>query len=309
MDKTGTLTKGVFAVQDIIPSGIDCQELITVAGSIESQSRHPIARAIIDYCTMQNLIVEPAGEVEEIAGHGLRGIVNGKNVLAGNSRLMKKFGIEYDVKVDNLPETTVIIAINNTYSGYIVIADEIKEDTAFTIEQMKKNHIKTIMLSGDKAALTEKTAARIGVDLAYGDLLPEDKMKYVEQLKKDPANVIAFVGDGINDAPVLALSDIGIAMGGMGSDAAIEVADVVIQTDEPSKIATAINISRATRRIVKQNIFMALFVKLFIMALGAFGIASMWGAVFADVGVALLAILNAIRILKMKFYETFVNQH
>lgn len=307
MDKTGTLTKGVFAVQSIIPSGIDSQELITIAGSIESQSSHPIARAIINYCNTHNFPVEQAEQVEEIAGHGLKGIVNGKTILAGNSRLLKKFGIEYHSEIDSLPETTVIIAIDNVYAGYIVIADEIKEDAAYTIQQMKKNHIKTIMLSGDKTSLVEKTAGIIGIDMAYGNLLPEDKMKHVALLKQDPTNVVAFVGDGINDAPVLALSDIGIAMGGMGSDAAIEVADVVIQTDEPSKIATAINISRTTRRIVKQNIFMALFVKLFIMTLGAFGIASMWGAVFADVGVALLAILNAIRVLKIKNYENFVN--
>lgn len=308
LDKTGTLTKGVFTVQNIVTSGISREELMSIAASIESQSRHPIAQAITDYCSKHTIPVLEADDVEEIAGHGLKGLLNGKSILAGNSRLLKKYGIEYDSEVDNIPETVVIIAINNKYAGHIIISDEIKEDASDTIRQMKKNNIKTIMLSGDKTELTEKTAQILGIDKAYGDLLPEDKMKHIELLKQNPDNVLAFVGDGINDAPVLALSDIGIAMGGMGSDAAIEVADVVIQTDEPSKIATAINISRTTRRIVKQNIFLALFVKLFVMTLGALGIAGMWEAVFADVGVALLAILNAIRVLRIKNYDNFVNQ-
>ncbi len=299
MDKTGTLTKGVFEVREIKTSFTDEQEFMSIAGSIESKSGHPIAKAILDYCTKNQINLFPVTDAEEIAGQGIMGEINGKSILAGNSGLMDKFTINYDREIINIPETVVILAIDNEYAGYIVIADEIKEDARYTISEMKKNGIKTIMLSGDKASIVEKTANAIGVDESYGNLLPQDKVAYIEQLKQNPINKVAFVGDGINDAPVLALSDIGIAMGAMGSDAAIEVADVVIQTDEPSKIVTAIHISKFTRTIVKQNIIMALGVKLAVLTLGAIGFASMWGAVFADVGVALLAILNAVRVLKI----------
>lgn len=300
MDKTGTLTKGVFNVQEIVTDYPDKQEFMSLVGSIESQSRHPIAKAILDYCITNNIPVNTVTDAEEIAGQGITGKLNGKSILAGNTRLMDNFNIDYSNEIKDIPETVVIIAVDKTYAGHIIIADEIKEDAAYTVAQMKKKGIKTVMLSGDKTSIVEKTAQTISIDQAHGDLLPQDKVAYIEQLKKNPENTIAFVGDGINDAPVLALSDIGIAMGAMGSDAAIEIADVVIQTDEPSKIVTAINISKFTRQIVKQNIIMALTVKLAVLALGAVGIASMWGAVFADVGVALLAILNAVRVLKYK---------
>lgn len=300
MDKTGTLTKGVFKVQEIVSLHYEKQELTAIAAALEKQSTHPVAKAIVAADTLtNNYTVEHA---EEIAGQGIKGLVNGKEVLTGNGKLMRKYGIEYDSPIDAMTETVVIIGVNDRYEGYITIADELKEDAKTAIESMHLEGIKrTIMLSGDNAAITTRIADILGIDEAYGGLLPEDKVRHLELLKADKGNVTAFVGDGINDAPVLALSDIGIAMGGMGSDAAIEVADVVIQTDQPSKIATAIRIARTTKQIVVQNIVLAISVKVIVMVLGAAGYASMWGAVFADVGVALLAILNAIRILKKKF--------
>lgn len=299
MDKTGTLTEGVFKVKEVVSVANDKDSFVAMVSALESASNHPIAKAITAYD--KNSEKYKAVQVEEIAGRGLRGIIEGKEVLAGNTKLMHQFAVDYDKNVDNLVETTVIVAIDRQYAGYIVIADQIKEDAVTAVSGMHKLGIKTVMLSGDKSSITQKTAKEIGIDKAYGDLLPEGKVKHMEELKADPENVVAFVGDGINDAPVLALSDIGIAMGGMGSDAAIEVADVVIQTDQPSKITTAIKISKATKNIVMQNIVMALGVKAVVMVLGAFGIASMWMAVFADVGVSLLAILNSVRILRKKF--------
>jgi Cd2+/Zn2+-exporting ATPase len=228
--------------------------------------------------------------------------VNGKEVLAGNTKLLKKYNITYDAAIDEIIESIVVVAIGNQYTGYVLIADEVKEDAQEAIRQMHLNGIKqTIMLSGDKNSITQKVAKQIGIDTAFGDLLPENKVQKVEELKQDKTKIIAFVGDGINDAPVLALSDVGIAMGAMGSDAAIETANVVIQTDQPLKIVTAIKIGKATRSIVIQNIILAFAVKAIVLVLGAGGLATMWEAVFADVGVALLAILNAVRIQRMKF--------
>jgi Cd2+/Zn2+-exporting ATPase len=228
--------------------------------------------------------------------------VNGKEVLAGNTKLLKKYNITYDAAIDEIIESIVLVAIGNQYTGYVLIADEVKEDAKEAIRQMHLNGIKqTIMLSGDKNSITQKVAKQIGIDTAFGDLLPENKVQKVEELKQDKTKIIAFVGDGINDAPVLALSDVGIAMGAMGSDAAIETANVVIQTDQPLKIVTAIKIGKATRGIVIQNIILAFAVKAIVLVLGAGGLATMWEAVFADVGVALLAILNAVRIQRMKF--------
>lgn len=270
---------------------------------MEKFSNHPIAKAIVAFAG-DKADKYNATDIEEISGHGLKGTVNGKDVLVGNNKLMKKFGIDYDIRVDSIVETIVIAAIDGKYAGYITIADEVKEDAADAIKNMHTNGIgKIVMLSGDKSSITEKVASVLGIDNAYGDLLPEDKVKHLEQLKADKRNVIAFVGDGINDAPSLALSDVGIAMGGMGgSDAAIEVADVVIQTDQPSKIATAVKIAKSTRQVVMQNIILAFTVKGIVLILGGFGgVATMWEAVFADVGVSLLAILNAVRILRMKF--------
>jgi Zn2+/Cd2+-exporting ATPase len=301
MDKTGTLTEGVFKVQEVISSVLDKAEMLKILAALERQSTHPIAKAITEYAK-NDITPYQATEVQEISGHGLKGIVNDKTVLAGNTKLLQKFNIVYDKTIDNIVETIVIISVDNQYVGYVLIADKIKEDAIQAIKDMHENGVtQTVMLSGDKNAITQKVAKLIGIDTAFGDLLPEGKVQKVEELKQDKSKIIAFVGDGINDAPVLALSDVGIAMGAMGSDAAIETANVVIQTDQPSKIATAIKIGKATKNIVIQNIVLAFAVKIIVLILGAGGLATMWEAVFADVGVALLAILNAVRIQKMKF--------
>jgi Cd2+/Zn2+-exporting ATPase len=298
MDKTGTLTKGVFKVQQVVTE-LNKDEFVQVVAALENNSTHPIAKAITAYAEYSSL---QATNVEEISGHGLKGEVKGKQVLAGNTKLLNKFNIVYDKSVDGIVDTIVVTAIDGKYAGYITIADEIKEDAQQAIRAMHGMGIKqTVMLSGDKNTITQKVAATLGIDSAFGDLLPEQKVLKVEELKTDKSKVIAFVGDGINDAPVLALSDVGIAMGGLGSDAAIETADVVIQTDQPSKIATAIKIGKATNSVVWQNIAFAFGVKVIVLALGAGGLATMWEAVFADVGVALLAIVNAVRIQRMKF--------
>jgi Cd2+/Zn2+-exporting ATPase len=301
LDKTGTLTEGVFKVKEIVTTGTEKTEFIKILAAIESKSTHPIAKAIAEYAE-DDAHAYVADEIQEISGHGLVGKVNGQEVLAGNTRLLQKYNISYDANIDNLVETIVVVSIDNKFAGYVLIADEIKKDARDTIQQMHGNGIKQIvMLSGDKTAITQKVAGEVGIDAAFGDLLPEDKVKKVEELKQDKTKIIAFVGDGINDAPVLALSDVGIAMGAMGSDAAIETANVVIQTNHTAKIITAMKIGRATKKIVIQNITLAFAVKVIVLILGAGGLATMWEAVFADVGVALLAILNAVRIQKMKF--------
>ena len=298
MDKTGTLTKGVFKVQDVVTKDIDKDELIKLTAAIESNSTHPIAKAVVEYAGDAAKSLKADG-VEEISGHGLKGTVDGKNVLAGNVKLLKKFNIEYPAEIDNLVDTVVVIAVNDKYAGYITIADEIKEDAKQAIEEMHKLNIQTVMLSGDKQAVVAKVAQSLGVDNAYGDLLPEGKVEKVQALKNEGKH-IAFVGDGVNDAPVVVLADAGIAMGGLGSDATIETADIVIQNDQPSKIVTAIKIGKITRHIVWQNITIAMVIKVIVLVLGAGGVATLWEAVIADVGVALLAILNAVRIQRMK---------
>lgn len=302
MDKTGTLTKGVFNVQKLETSGgFNKDELLALTVAIERFSTHPIAKAIVGFAKESPLAYE-AKDVKELAGYGMEGIINGDGVLVGNTKLLRKFNIDYDQAIDNIVETIVVIAVNRQYTGYITIADEIKDDAAKAISAMHTLGIKeVIMLSGDKSSITHAVANQLGIDQSFGDLLPADKVSHLEKLKADPNNVVAFVGDGINDAPSLALSDVGIAMGGMGSDAAIEIADVIIQTDEPSKIAAAIKIAKSTRSIVIQNITFTFIVKLIVLVLGGFGLANMWEAVFADVGVSLLAILNAVRILRTKF--------
>jgi len=300
MDKTGTLTKGVFEVQKIVSESLSEKELLHIAAAIETYSTHPIAEAIVKYTEVDFKKVE-IKNVEEISGHGLKGELNNQTILAGNSRLLEKFNVTYDEKISEITDTIVLIAIAGKFAGYITIADTIKEDAEEAITALHHLNIReVVMLSGDKQSVVDKIAKQLGLDKAFGDLLPEDKVNEVSKLKAADGK-IAFVGDGINDAPVIAMSDVGMAMGGLGSDAAIETADVVIQTDHPSKIATAIKIGKATKRIVWQNIILALGVKLIVLALGAGGIATMWEAVFADVGVALLAILNAVRIQKMRF--------
>lgn len=298
MDKTGTLTEGVFKVREIHSTNLEKEEFLDYLSAIESNSTHPIAKAIVEF----HQTGFKAGNVEEISGHGLKGIVNGKTILAGNGKLLQKFNISYQTEIDEIVESIVLVAIDGKFAGYVTIADKIKEDSKQAISEMKRNGIsQTIMLSGDKDSIVQKIARELKIDKAFGNLLPEGKVEKLKELKTNPKNVIAFVGDGINDAPVLALSDVGIAMGGMGSDAAIETADVVIQTDQPSKISTAIKIGRKTKQIVIQNIALAFGVKLIVLILGAGGLATMWEAVFADVGVALLAILNAVRIQNVKF--------
>lgn len=299
MDKTGTLTKGVFKVQKVVAVDISEADLVKYTAALETKSTHPVGTAIIEYAkgSEKNLSVT---DVEEIAGHGLKGKVDGKEILAGNVKLMKKFNIIYDPEIDTTPFTIIVIAINQKYVGYFLIADEIKEDAKEAIQSLHKINVKTVMLSGDKQAVVDAVAKELNIDQAYGDLLPENKVEKVEELKLKNLK-IAFVGDGVNDAPVVALADAGIAMGGLGSDATIETADIVIQNDQPHKIFTAINIGKQTKKIVWQNITLAFVVKGIVLVLGAGGLATMWEAVFADVGVALLAILNAVRIQRMKF--------
>ena len=297
MDKTGTLTKGVFEVQKAVTMDGITTDWLSLAAAMESKSTHPIAKAITEYTKKQGKEISEPEQQEEIAGHGLKGKVNGKHVLIGNQKLMDKEGIVTCADAAGEVNTVIHIAVDQKYAGYLVIADELKEDAAQAINALHKSGVRElIMLSGDKNAVTQQVAKSLGIDKAFGDLLPEQKVEKVEELKKDTNRIIAFVGDGINDAPVLALADVGMAMGGLGSDAAIETADVVIQTDQPSKIATAIQIGKQTKRIVWQNIGLAFGVKVIVLALGAGGLATMWEAVFADVGVALLAILNAVRI-------------
>ena len=299
MDKTGTLTKGVFKVQKVVAVDISEADLVKYTSALETKSTHPVGTAIIEYAkgAEKNVTVT---DVEEIAGHGLKGKVDGNEILAGNVKLMKKFSISYDAEIDNTPFTIIVIAINQKYAGYFLIADEIKEDAKQAIESLHKINVKTVMLSGDKQAVVDAVAQELNIDQAFGDLLPENKVEKVQELKSQNLK-IAFVGDGVNDAPVVALADAGIAMGGLGSDATIETADIVIQNDQPYKIFTAINIGKKTKQIVYQNIGLAFAVKAIVLVLGAGGLATMWEAVFADVGVALLAILNAVRIQRMKF--------
>ena len=309
MDKTGTLTEGTFKVRKVVATGIDQSTLIQLTAALESKSTHPIAQAIQEFAREQST-PNPFGslavsDVEEISGHGMVGTVDGRKILAGNARLMQKYSIPFDRSLSDIPSTVVMTAVDGAFAGYFLIADEVKAGAVRTISKLKQQGIHTVMLSGDRAAVVEEVARQTGVDEWYGDLLPEDKVAHVERLlaktASQPKAKLAFVGDGVNDAPVVALADVGMAMGGMGSDATIETADVVIQNDEPSKIPTAILIGKATRRIVWQNITLSLVVKGIVLILGAGGIATMWEAVFADVGVALLAILNAVRVQHLQF--------
>ncbi|MUU77497.1 heavy metal translocating P-type ATPase [Winogradskyella endarachnes] len=300
MDKTGTVTKGVFKIKEVKAIGWNETEFMQYLMALEEQSTHPIAKAILEYKAEGEDF--EAQDVSEIAGKGLKGVVNGKTVLVGNKALMTANNINVPSETEFIVESIVLVAIDNQFAGYVVIADELKEDAKETITALHKVGIKNIMmLSGDKDSITQQVAKELNIENAKGGLLPEDKLNEVEILKKNPENKIAFIGDGINDAPVLAASNVGIAMGGLGSDVAIETADVIIQTDQPSKVVRAIKISRSTRKVVWQNIILAFGVKVIVLILGAGGLATMWEAVFADVGVALLAILNAVRLQKMKW--------
>ena len=300
IDKTGTMTEGVFKVQEvIIHPDFDEKTILAMVNKLESQSTHPVATAIHNF--VGELDSKIALEnVEEISGHGLKANVNGKELLVGNFKLLDKFSIKYDLDPSSIVYTTIAIAYDNKFAGYLTIADSIKEDAQEAVTKLHNLNVKVTMLSGDKTNVVELVAKELGIDTAFGDLLPEDKVEKLKAIKSKGESV-AFVGDGVNDAPVVALSDVGIAMGGLGSDATIETADVVIQDDKPSKIAMAINIGKQTKKIVWQNIILAFAVKAVVLVLGAGGLATMWEAVFADVGVALLAILNAVRIQRMKF--------
>lgn len=300
MDKTGTLTEGVFQVQEVvINSEYNKTDVLAWVNALESNSTHPVASAIQEYVGQVNheIVFQ---NIEEIAGHGLKAELQGKTVLVGNFKLLDKFGIGFPKELSQIQNTVIAIAHDNQFIGYLTIADKIKEDAAEAIKKLHQLGISTTMLSGDKTAVVKSVAEKLGIDNAFGDLLPEDKVNHVKDIKAQNQSV-AFVGDGVNDAPVVALSDAGIAMGGLGSDATIETADIVIQDDKPSKIPMAIVIGQATKRIVLQNITFAFVVKAIVLILGAGGLATMWEAVFADVGVALLAILNAVRIQKLRF--------
>ena len=299
-DKTGTLTKGVFNVQEIHPEGVSKEELLELTAHAESYSNHPISLSL-KRAYSKEIDNGRISDVEEISGHGVIATVDGKKVMAGNIKLMKMMDIPYFK--GELIGTIVHVAVNNKYIGYIVIADEVKEDSAQAIKELKAANIKqTVMLTGDNKSIGSKVAKELGLDKVYAELLPADKVKKLEELfsQKSKKNKLAFVGDGINDAPVLARADIGIAMGGLGSDAAIEAADVVIMTDEPSKIATAMKISKKTLKIAHQNIVFAIGIKIIVLILSAFGITTMWAAIFADVGVTIIAVLNAFRALNVK---------
>jgi Cd2+/Zn2+-exporting ATPase len=300
MDKTGTMTEGVFKVQEVVfNTDFNKEDLLQLVNALESQSTHPVATAIHQFVGKIDSTIE-LKNVEEISGHGLKAEVDGKELLVGNFKLMDKFSIAYDIDPKSIVYTLIAVAYDKKFVGYLTIADSIKEDAQITIDKLKALGIKTTMLSGDKDNVVQFVAQKLGITNAFGDLLPEDKVNKVKEIIAKNETV-CFVGDGVNDAPVVALSNVGIAMGGLGSDATIETADVVIQDDMPSKIPMAINIGKQTKKIVWQNITLAFVVKAIVLILGAGGLATMWEAVFADVGVALLAILNAVRIQKMRF--------
>ena len=300
MDKTATMTEGVFKVQEVVfESDFNTEDMLQMINSLESKSTHPVATAIHQFVGKIDSTIE-LKDVEEIAGHGLKANVNSKELLVGNFKLMDKFSITYDIDPTTIAYTLIAVAYDKKFVGYLTIADSIKEDAKTTIDKLKALGIKTTMLSGDKNTVVQFVAKSLGITNAFGELLPEDKVNKVKEIISRKETV-AFIGDGVNDAPVVALSSVGIAMGGLGSDATIETADVVIQDDRPSKIPMAINIGKQTKKIVWQNIILAFTVKAIVLILGAGGLATMWEAVFADVGVALLAILNAVRIQRMKF--------
>ena len=300
MDKTGTMTEGVFKVQEVvIQSGFNKDEILQMVNALESKSTHPVATAIHEYVGAISTEIQ-LQNVEEISGHGLRAKVKGRELLVGNFKLMDKYSISYDINPTSIVYTLIAIAYDGKFAGYLTIADSIKEDAQEAVDALKALGIKVTMLSWDKDTVVNFVAKELGIENAFGDLLPEDKVNKVKEIK-DRNETVAFVGDGVNDAPVVALSNVGIAMGGLGSDTTIEAADVVIQDDKPSKIAIAITIGKQTKKIVWQNILFAFLVKAIVLTLGAGGLATMWEAVFADVGVALLAVLNAVRIQKMKF--------
>ena len=301
-DKTGTLTTGHFQVFSMEADTVSSQRLLSILLTLEEKSTHPVAQAVTRYALQEGAGRIGVTHLQEYPGYGLEGVIEGKNVLVGNIRLLTDRGITVPAGISERVATVVVCAIAGKYAGHLLLSDTLKADAVEAIGRLKQLHIDNIqLLSGDKKEIVAIFAKTLGIRHARGGLLPEDKAAYLEKLNAEAGVSAAFVGDGMNDAPVLALSDVGIAMGGLGADAAIESADVVIQTDQPSKVATAISIGRATRRIVKQNIAGAIGVKSLILIAGACGFVTLWAAVFADVGVALLAVLNSVRILSKKF--------
>ncbi len=302
-DKTGTLTEGIFEVQDICAEGIEKDELLRIVAHAENYSNHPIAKSVKKAYNKEideNIIKNP----QELSGKGILAKIDEKDILVGNEKLMLEEKIDFE-KCDEVG-TILYVAINKKYVGYVLIADKIKQDSPKTIRELKAMNIKeTVMLTGDKKEVGEYVAKKLNIDKVYTELLPDGKVEKVEELlkQKSEKGKLVFVGDGINDAPVLTISDIGVAMGGLGSDAAIEAADIVIMTDETSKISKAINLSKKTMRIVRENIIFAIFVKIAVLVLTAFGASTMWEAVFADVGVSVIAIINALRMLNIKKFE------
>jgi Cd2+/Zn2+-exporting ATPase len=301
-DKTGTLTTGTFDVTDIELNNVDKGTLLALVLSVEQKSTHPIAKAVCRYAEKSGATASAPSSMSEISGQGVEAVIGGRNVLVGNLRLMDNKGVVCPESLRKTSATLVVCAIDGVYAGTLFLSDTIKPDSLEAISKLKALGVTDIhLLSGDKKEVVGEYAAKMGIDKAFGGLLPQDKAKHIEQLINAEGRNVAFVGDGMNDAPVLALSNVGVAMGGLGSDAAIETADIVIQNDQPSKFATAIIIGRATRRIVHQNIFFAIAIKVIVMIAGALGFASLWSAVFADVGVSLLAVLNSLRILHKKY--------
>ncbi len=296
-DKTGTLTKGEFKVSEVVTSnGYTKEEILEYAAYAETNSNHPVAKSILE-AFGNDIESKRIEQVEEISGHGIKAVIDRKTVLAGNDKLLHKENIDHPVC--NVEGTVVHVAIDKVYMGYIIISDTLKDDAIEAIEKLKAKSIQTVMLTGDNKFAASAFAKKLGIDKFFSELLPEDKVKHIESLMaENKGGKVAFVGDGINDAPVIARADVGIAMGALGSDAAIETADVVLMTDSPSKVAVAIDVAKRTRNIVWQNIYFAMGVKLAFIVLGVFGVATMWEAVFGDMGVALIAVFNAIRILK-----------
>ena len=302
-DKTGTLTTGKFRVEEVhVGNGETQDRMLAIMAAAESQSTHPLAKAIVKYVKDSGISVPEAARMTEVAGKGTQAEIEGHEVLAGNLKLLRDEGISFPEELNGNSSTIVAMAVDGKFAGYVILSDTPKEDAAGTVKDLHNLGVdQVVMLSGDRKEIVSKYAAMLGLKHSYGEMLPQDKAEYVEQISKTPGKQIAFVGDGMNDAPVLAISNVGIAMGGLGSDAAIESADVVIQTDKPSKVATAIKIGRYTHTIVMENIIGALVIKVAILTLGVIGIASLWAAVFADVGVTMLAVLNSMRVLWHKY--------
>lgn len=301
-DKTGTITKGHFEIQNIFTNTLTTEQLLRYMASLESGSTHPIARAVVEYARKHQIGFSSVQDLQEHSGKGVTGQIDNQTIAVGNDRLMKALSVDFSDMQPQTDDAVLYCSVNGKAEGYLIIADSLKEDTLPAISELKKLGInRLVIISGDNNGIVQNVASTTGIQEAYGDCMPEDKVKILTRIKNETKEPVAFVGDGINDSPVLAISDVGIAMGQLGSDAAIEMADVVIQSDRPSKIPVAIRIGRKTQNIVLQNISLAFGVKLIVLLMGAGGVASLWEAVFADVGVALLAILNAIRIQKMNF--------